>query len=129
MLMYLVTILEWGPKYNLAKFQCDLLTGFTVAILTVPQGISYACLASLHLVIGLYSSSIPSLIYAIFGSSTNVVVGGTVVVSLFLALAIGGSEQKYRQLTIWSCTRICSSPPPSSLDSFKQRSASSGHKL
>ncbi|KAG6487213.1 hypothetical protein ZIOFF_055797 [Zingiber officinale] len=37
MLTYLVTILEWGPKYNLAKFQCDLLVGFTVAILTVLQ--------------------------------------------------------------------------------------------
>lgn len=68
MLTYLVPILEWGPKYNLAKFQCDLLAGFTVAVLAVPQGISYARLAYLHPVIGLCiydllnSESIPCLI-------------------------------------------------------------------
>ncbi|KAG6495740.1 hypothetical protein ZIOFF_043566 [Zingiber officinale] len=89
MLTYLVTILEWGPKYNLTKFQCDLLVGFTVTILAVPQGISYTPLAYLHPIIGLYSSFIPPLIYAICGSSTNVAVGDTVAVWLFLASAIG----------------------------------------
>ncbi|KAG6525500.1 hypothetical protein ZIOFF_015456 [Zingiber officinale] len=89
MLKCLVPILEWGSKYNLTKFQCDLLAGFTVAVLAVPQGISYARLAYLHPVIGLYSSFIPPLIYAIFGTSTNVAVGNTAAVSLFLASAIG----------------------------------------
>ncbi|KAG6504660.1 hypothetical protein ZIOFF_036996 [Zingiber officinale] len=104
MLTYLVTILEWGPKYNLSKFQCDLLVGFTVTILVVPQGISYTYL---HPVIGLYSSFIPPLIYAICGSSTNMAVGDTAAVWLFLASAIGvvHAFALHRRLLHWTLSR------------------------
>ncbi|KAG6536918.1 hypothetical protein ZIOFF_001996 [Zingiber officinale] len=89
LLRYFVPILEWAPSYSFAKFKYDLLAGVTIASLAIPQGISYARLANLPPVIGLYSSFVPPLVYALFGSSTSLAVGTVAGASLFLASIIG----------------------------------------
>ncbi|RVW55749.1 Sulfate transporter 3.1 [Vitis vinifera] len=63
--------------------------------LAVPQGISYANLASLPPIVGLYSSFVPPLIYAMFGSSRDVAVGTIAVASLLLTSMIGGVVNPY----------------------------------
>ncbi|URE06915.1 STAS domain, partial [Musa troglodytarum] len=88
-LKYFVPILEWAPRYTFAKFRFDLLAGITIASVAIPQGISYARLANLPPIIGLYSSFIPPLIYAVFGSSTNLAVGTVAGASLFMGSIIG----------------------------------------
>lgn len=52
-LQYFVPILEWAPRYTFDFFKADLVAGITIASLAVPQGISYASLASLPPIIGL----------------------------------------------------------------------------
>ncbi|CAL9159487.1 unnamed protein product [Musa hybrid cultivar] len=88
-LKYFVPILEWAPRYTFAKFRFDLLAGITIASVAIPQGISYARLANLPPIIGLYSSFIPPLVYAVFGSSTNLAVGTVAGASLFMGSVIG----------------------------------------
>ncbi|KAJ4958524.1 hypothetical protein NE237_025635 [Protea cynaroides] len=88
-LQYFITIIEWLPKYNLCLFRYDLLAGITIASLAIPQGISYAKLANLPPIIGLYSSFVPPLIYAIFGSSKDLAVGTVAAASLLLASTLG----------------------------------------
>ncbi|KAL6845047.1 hypothetical protein ACP4OV_024542 [Aristida adscensionis] len=87
-LKYFVPVLEWAPRYSLVKFKYDLLAGVTIASLAIPQGISYAKLANLPPVIGLYSSFVPPLLYALFGSSNNLAVGTVAAASLLLASII-----------------------------------------
>lgn len=87
-LKYFVPALEWAPRYGLGKFKYDLLAGVTVASLAIPQGISYAKLANLPPIIGLYSSFVPPLLYAVFGSSNNLAVGTVAAASLLLASII-----------------------------------------
>ncbi|GAB2294745.1 Sulfate transporter 3.1 [Dionaea muscipula] len=53
-LQYLVPFLEWVPRYSFEFFKSDLIAGITIASLAVPQGISYANLASLPPIIGLF---------------------------------------------------------------------------
>ncbi|CAI9774328.1 unnamed protein product [Fraxinus pennsylvanica] len=84
-LQYLFPIIEWGPKYNLNLFKSDLIAGITIASLAIPQGISYAKLANLPPILGLYSSFVPPLIYAIMGSSKDLAVGTVAVGSLLTA--------------------------------------------
>ncbi|KAH7686572.1 sulfate transporter 3 protein [Dioscorea alata] len=83
-LKYFAPILEWGPKYKFTEFKFDLLAGITIASMAIPQGISYARLAGLPPIIGLYSSFVPPLIYAVFGSSKNVAIGTVGAASLLL---------------------------------------------
>ncbi|KAJ3671076.1 hypothetical protein LUZ60_008502 [Juncus effusus] len=85
---YFVPILDWAPKYTFSHLWADVLAGITIASLAIPQGISYAGLAKLPPVIGLYSTFVPPLVYAIFGSSKNLAVGTTTANSLLLASII-----------------------------------------
>ncbi|KAK3041643.1 hypothetical protein RJ639_001453 [Escallonia herrerae] len=87
-LQYFVPIFEWLPKYSLSLFKYDLLAGITIASLAIPQGISYAKLANIPPIIGLYSSFVPPLVYAIFGSSKHLAVGTVAACSLLIASTI-----------------------------------------
>nr|XP_023876420.1 probable sulfate transporter 3.5 [Quercus suber]POE81233.1 putative sulfate transporter 3.5 [Quercus suber] len=84
-LQYFIPILEWLPKYNLRLLRYDILAGLTITSLAIPQGISYAKLAEIPPIIGLYSSFVPPLLYAVFGSSKHLAVGTVAAASLLLS--------------------------------------------
>ncbi|KAL1531939.1 putative sulfate transporter 3.3 [Salvia divinorum] len=81
---YVFPILEWGPKYSLGLLKSDIVSGLTIASLAIPQGISYAKLANLPPIVGLYSSFVPPLIYAVLGSSRDLAVGPVSIASLIM---------------------------------------------
>ncbi|KAJ3673596.1 hypothetical protein LUZ60_005588 [Juncus effusus] len=81
---YFFPMLEWASKYGLGLFKSDLIAGITIASLAIPQGISYAKLANLPPVLGLYSSFVPPLVYAMMGSSKDLAVGTVAVASLLI---------------------------------------------
>ncbi|KAK9141927.1 hypothetical protein Syun_011327 [Stephania yunnanensis] len=81
---YFFPIFEWAPHYSLSLFKSDLISGLTIASLAIPQGISYAKLANLPPIIGLYSSFVPPLLYSILGSSRHLAVGPVSIASLVM---------------------------------------------
>uniref|UniRef100_A0A2N9J5A4 STAS domain-containing protein n=1 Tax=Fagus sylvatica TaxID=28930 RepID=A0A2N9J5A4_FAGSY len=81
---YIFPILQWSPNYNLKLFKSDIVSGLTIASLAIPQGISYAKLANLPPIVGLYSSFVPPLVYAVLGSSRDLAVGPVSIASLIL---------------------------------------------
>ncbi|KAK7277617.1 hypothetical protein RJT34_22632 [Clitoria ternatea] len=83
-LQYFFPIFEWAPHYTFHFFKSDIIAGITIASLAIPQGISYAKLANLPPILGLYSSFIPPLIYAMMGSSRDLAVGTVAVGSLLM---------------------------------------------
>ncbi|KAG9145407.1 hypothetical protein Leryth_022821 [Lithospermum erythrorhizon] len=85
---YFVPIFEWLPNYTLSLFKYDLLAGITIASLAIPQGISYAKLANIEPIVGLYSSFVPPLIYAVFGNSKYLAVGTVAACSLLIAQSL-----------------------------------------
>uniref|UniRef100_A0A2P2NFI0 Uncharacterized protein MANES_05G080400 n=1 Tax=Rhizophora mucronata TaxID=61149 RepID=A0A2P2NFI0_RHIMU len=88
-LQYFLPILEWGPRYTFEFLKADLIAGITIASLAIPQGISYAKLANLPPILGLYSSFVPPLVYALMGSSKDLAVGTVAVASLLIASILG----------------------------------------
>ena len=93
-----IPALEWIPHYKKTDLSGDLSAGLIVAIMLIPQGMAYALLAGLPPVIGLYASTIPLLIYALFGTSKQLAVGPVAIVSLLVltgvsTLAKPGSEE------------------------------------
>ncbi|OIW10216.1 hypothetical protein TanjilG_27967 [Lupinus angustifolius] len=81
---YVFPVLEWAPKYNLKLLKSDLISGITIASLAIPQGISYAKLANLPPILGLYSSFVPPLVYVVLGSSKDLGVGPVSIASLVM---------------------------------------------
>ncbi|CAI8601200.1 unnamed protein product [Vicia faba] len=90
-LQYLFPIFQWGPQYNLKLLRSDIVSGLTIASLAIPQGISYAKLANLPPIIGLYSSFVPALIYSILGSSKHLAVGPVSIASLVMGSMLSES--------------------------------------
>ncbi|KAK9086952.1 hypothetical protein Syun_029346 [Stephania yunnanensis] len=98
---YFFPILEWAPRYTLDYFKSDFLAGITIATLAIPQGISYAKLTNLPPVVGLYSSFVPPLIYAMMGSSRDLAVGTVAVASLLMASMLGDEVSAAQQPTLY----------------------------
>src|ERR687893_305936 len=61
--------------YERAWLQKDVVAGFVLTTLLVPQGMAYAELAGLPPITGLYTSILCLLGYAVFGPSRVLVLG------------------------------------------------------
>ncbi|KAJ4862295.1 sulfate permease family domain-containing protein [Trichoderma breve] len=83
-----VPIIQWLPRYDPKWLLNDFLAGITVGVMFVPQGISYAKIATIPVVHGLYSAWIPSLLYLFMGTSKEVSSGPTSVLGLLTAEAV-----------------------------------------
>ncbi|XP_050383783.1 probable sulfate transporter 3.4 [Argentina anserina] len=83
-LQFLFPIFQWAPEYNAQLLKSDVISGLTIASLAIPQGISYAKLANLPPIVGLYSSFVPPLIYSLLGSSRHLAVGPVSIASLVM---------------------------------------------
>lgn len=64
--------------------QWDFIAGLSVGAMVVPQGLSYAQIAAVPSVYGLYGAFMPCIIYALFGSSKQLAVGPVAVTSLLI---------------------------------------------
>ncbi len=82
MIQTILPALRWLKSYDKRDLPADLTAGLVVAVMLVPQGMAYALLAGLPPVTGLYASTIPLIIYALFGSSKQLAVGPVAIVSL-----------------------------------------------
>ncbi|XP_022990262.1 sulfate transporter 4.1, chloroplastic-like isoform X1 [Cucurbita maxima] len=96
---------RWIRTYKWREYlQSDLLSGITIGIMLVPQAMSYAKLAGLQPIYGLYSGFLPLFVYAFFGSSRQLAVGPVALVSLLVSNVLGGivnsSEELYTELAI-----------------------------
>ncbi|XP_023000335.1 probable sulfate transporter 3.4 [Cucurbita maxima] len=100
-LQFLFPIFQWGPDYTLALFKSDIVSGLTIASLAIPQGISYAKLANLPPIIGLYSSFVPPLIYSVLGSSRHLAVGPVSIASLVMGSMITEAVSFNEQPTLF----------------------------
>ncbi|VEF47641.1 sulfate transporter [Bacillus freudenreichii] len=88
MLKKLIPALDWISNYDRKNLSGDLSAGIIVAVMLIPQGMAYAMLAGLPPVIGLYASTIPLIIYALFGTSRQLAVGPVAMVSLLVLAGV-----------------------------------------
>ncbi|PPQ63748.1 hypothetical protein CVT24_004257 [Panaeolus cyanescens] len=93
---YYIPSLSWMPNYSLSLFGGDFLAGVTVASMLIPQSVSYgSALAKLSPVTGLFSASIPGIVYALLGSSRQLNVAPEAALSLLLGQAVSEIRHEY----------------------------------
>ncbi len=82
--------LDWMLNYKRADLSGDLTAGLTVGVMLIPQGMAYSMLAGLPPIYGLYASTIPLIVYALFGTSRQLAVGPVAMVALLISSGVGG---------------------------------------
>ena len=85
-----VPMVGWLPQYQRSWLRPDLIAGFTIWGLLVPEMIAYAGLAGLSPQAGLYTLLATLGLYAIFGTSRHLVVAGTSASAVLVFSAVSG---------------------------------------
>lgn len=80
----LTELLAYRPEW----LRADLQAGLSVAAVALPVSIAYAQLAGFSPVVGLYSSILPLIVYALFGSSRQLIVGPDAATCAMLAATL-----------------------------------------
>jgi Sulfate permease family len=83
-----VPVSEQLPGYRAGVLRRDLLAGVTVAALALPAAMAYAELAGLSPVAGLYALLLPTVAYALLGSSRQIIVGPEGSIAALTATAL-----------------------------------------
>lgn len=88
-------ILNWMPglalflNYQKTWLKADLRAGVSVAAVALPAAIAYAQFMGISAISGLYSTMLPLIAYALFGSSRQLIVGPDTATCAVIAAAIG----------------------------------------
>jgi high affinity sulfate transporter 1 len=91
----LVPLFEWLAAYRREWLRGDVVAGLTTSAVVIPKAMAYAAIAGLPLVVGLYSSLIPLVVYAVLGTARVLSVTTTSTIAILVAgtiaqLASGG---------------------------------------
>lgn len=91
----LFPIAQWIYRYNVTWFIGDLIAGLTVGAVVIPQGMSYAKIATLPAQYGLYASFVGVMIYCFFATSKDVSIGPVAVMSLQVSKVIAHVQSSH----------------------------------
>ncbi len=94
-------------NYKSEDFSHDLTAGLVVGMITIPQAVAYAFLAGVPPQSGLYACLVPMVLYAIFGSSRQLVVGPVAVAALMVAATVSQYAPRYSEAYLGITLIIC----------------------
>ena len=88
-------------QYQRAWLMPDLRAGLSVAAVALPVAIAYAELAGVGAIVGLYSCILPMVVYALFGTSRQLIVGPdaatcAVIAAVVTPLAAGDPTRQWQ---------------------------------
>jgi sulfate permease, SulP family len=85
-----VAVLEGIRPYDRALLKRDVVAGITLAALAIPEVMGYTKIAGTPVITGLYTILVPAAVFALFGSSRHLVVGGDSATAAILFAGIAG---------------------------------------
>jgi SulP family sulfate permease len=79
-----------SPKWSRESFGPDLMSGLTVALVSIPEGMAYAIVAGVDPIYGLYTGMVTTIVASLTSSTSLLVVTLTNALALVTADAIAG---------------------------------------
>ena len=81
-------LLAWLLGYRKEWLRPDLVAGLTTAAVVIPKAMAYATVAGLPIQVGLYTAFVPSIIYAVFGTSRPLSVSTTTTLAILTGASL-----------------------------------------
>lgn len=78
----------WLRVYRRSDLTRDFSAALVITAMLVPQGMAYALLAGLPPRYGLYASTVPAIVYALFGTSRHMPVGPPALMALLTLTSV-----------------------------------------
>lgn len=108
LLPYYLPILSWLPEYSKAYFIGDLIGGVSLASFQIPLAISYSIsLAKVPIACGLYSLAFAPLVYCVFGSVPQMIVGPEAPISLIVGQAVEAMLHHHKKKHLDPVQLVC----------------------
>lgn len=76
-------------SYQKEWLRPDLIAGLTTAAVVIPKAMAYATIAGLAVQVGLYTAFVPTMIYAVLGTSRPLSVSTTTTIAILTATELG----------------------------------------
>jgi sulfate permease, SulP family len=87
----LLPIVHSLKAYRPEWLRFDLIAGLTTAAVVIPKAMAYAAIAGLPLVVGLYTSLVMLVVYALFGTSRLLSVTTSSTIAILTVSALGSA--------------------------------------
>src|SRR5271170_5368291 len=84
------SLFEGLRPFEWSKVPGNLLAGFTLAAMNIPQSLGYATIAGTPVITGLYTLLLPLIAFAVFGASRYLVVAADSATAAILAGSLTG---------------------------------------
>ncbi|KAI0165631.1 sulfate permease [Xylariaceae sp. FL1272] len=95
-------IVQWLPRYSPSWLAQDFMAGLTIGVMLIPQGLSYAKIATIPIEHGLYSSWLPAAIAVFLGTSKDLSSGPTSLMGLLTSEIVADLKDEYAPADIAS---------------------------
>jgi high affinity sulfate transporter 1 len=82
-------IFEWLPGLRKEWLRGDIVAGLTTAAVVIPKSLGYATVAGLPIQVGLYTTFVPMIVYALLGTSRPLSVSTTTTLAILTAAELG----------------------------------------
>ncbi len=96
--------LDTLTRYDRSWLRSDLTAGLSVAGIALPVGVAYTEIVDVPAIVGVYSAVVPLLVYALFGSSRQLITGPETATCIMVAAALGplagGDPDRYIALMV-----------------------------
>ncbi|KAJ3124274.1 hypothetical protein HK098_001284 [Nowakowskiella sp. JEL0407] len=105
-ILSLFPIITWIKRYNLQWLIGDLIAGFTVGCLVLPQALGQAKIATLPPEYGLYTAFVGLFIYAFLATAKDLTIGPTAVLSLLTSQILASANKDAKGNNIFPPTEF-----------------------
>lgn len=98
----------FNQKINNISLPNEILAGFTVAMTMIPESLSFAILAGLNPLTGLYAAFLMGIVTAIFGGRPGMVSGGAgaTIITMIALIALHGVEYLFAAVILGGIIQI-----------------------